>query len=237
MSRQTGRLHDALTFLTYLRNPSLHSADREYWLTALQEEMRIKKIHLDELGISSFEWYRLNPTTDAGGDQRHTGRHTSNGRHDRQPTDRFLNASYTLHSGSMPRELPTREFSSALYILSPDGIPLVRDPNPANGMAPRWKLPGGRGEDGELPQETAIRETDEETGVQVSVSQMKGKYVKQDRTTHDFYIFAAELDELPRLKDMGDEGEEVRAFMPHQIPDLEMLPFHKQIILKEFTIP
>lgn len=41
-----------------------------------------------------------------------------------------------------------------------------------------WNLPGGRSERGEAPWETAVRETKEETGLDVELSDLTGVYVK-----------------------------------------------------------
>lgn len=44
-----------------------------------------------------------------------------------------------------------------------------------------WNLPGGRSEQGEAPWETAVRETKEETGLDVHLSDLAGVYTKPDR--------------------------------------------------------
>lgn len=43
-----------------------------------------------------------------------------------------------------------------------------------------WNLPGGRSERGEPPWETAVRETKEETGLDVQLSNLTGVYIKPD---------------------------------------------------------
>lgn len=40
----------------------------------------------------------------------------------------------------------------------------------------RWSLPGGAIEPGETPEETAIRETFEETGLRVAIDHLIGTY-------------------------------------------------------------
>lgn len=50
-----------------------------------------------------------------------------------------------------------------------------------------WNLPGGRVESGELPNEAAVRETREETGLEVAVERLIGVYGK---TSKDELVFA-----------------------------------------------
>ncbi|HCW51501.1 MAG TPA: NUDIX hydrolase [Clostridiales bacterium] len=50
-----------------------------------------------------------------------------------------------------------------------------------------WNLPGGRVESGELPNEAAVRETREETGLKVVVERLVGVYGK---TSKDELVFA-----------------------------------------------
>jgi ADP-ribose pyrophosphatase YjhB (NUDIX family) len=54
-----------------------------------------------------------------------------------------------------------------------------------------WNLPGGGSEQGEAPWETAVRETREETGLEVSLSRLSGVYVKPAENTMIFAFTAA----------------------------------------------
>jgi ADP-ribose pyrophosphatase YjhB (NUDIX family) len=46
-----------------------------------------------------------------------------------------------------------------------------------------WELPGGLGEEGEAPDETALRELREETGLQAEMERLTGVYLEPN---HDF---------------------------------------------------
>ena len=54
-----------------------------------------------------------------------------------------------------------------------------------------WNLPGGMAQHGEPPWETAVRETYEETGLQVSLSNLTGIYVYEDEKPHMVFTFTA----------------------------------------------
>lgn len=86
------------------------------------------------------------------------------------------------------------------------------------------KLPGGRpkavegGNCAETPEQCAIREAWEETGIKIPPEELR--FVAQtDRGTHDFYVFAAEVQDLYDLKAYGDEGEIVLYRTPRQLLD------------------
>jgi len=119
-------------------------------------------------------------------------------------------------------------YASIVIVLTPDaegllGAPIVRDPAHSN---PLWKFPGGKGEGDETGAQTASRELEEETGIAVSTSVFKTKNIigseekkeraihAQDGTfvkteSHFFYPYYVLLAEMPKLKDVGDEGEKV----------------------------
>jgi 8-oxo-dGTP pyrophosphatase MutT (NUDIX family) len=58
-------------------------------------------------------------------------------------------------------------------------------------------LPGGKIEPGETPQQTGVREIQEETGLAVAMVRALGTLVNQGRTEH--YFLAAPVDGHPRL--------------------------------------
>ncbi|MCA9930557.1 MAG: NUDIX domain-containing protein [Anaerolineales bacterium] len=58
-----------------------------------------------------------------------------------------------------------------------------------------WNLPGGMGQNEEPPWETAVRETFEETGLQVTLTDLTGVYVYQDAQPHMVFTFTAQVNE------------------------------------------
>lgn len=53
-----------------------------------------------------------------------------------------------------------------------------------------WNLPGGSGEEGEAPWDTAVRETKEETGLDVNLTNLSGVYLYNDKR-HVIFVFEA----------------------------------------------
>ncbi len=62
--------------------------------------------------------------------------------------------------------IPKREFCASAYVIDPSTkkILLVRHKD-----YDRWIQPGGHIEEGEIPEETAVRETFEETGIKIKI--------------------------------------------------------------------
>ncbi|MEM7336677.1 MAG: NUDIX hydrolase, partial [Chloroflexota bacterium] len=54
-----------------------------------------------------------------------------------------------------------------------------------------WNLPGGRAENNESPWETAVRETQEETGLMVELTNLAGVYIYPSDPPHMAFVFKA----------------------------------------------
>src|SRR6266516_4216101 len=104
--------------------------------------------------------------------------------------------------------------SVAVLLLTPAGVPLIRDPKKPAPVY--WKLPGGRSEVGETPEAAAAREIKEEIGVVLAEDDLFVVH-EEDRGSHTLVIFKAELPELKGLLKTGDEREEIRVFSPKEI--------------------
>lgn len=119
----------------------------------------------------------------------------------------------------------------AVLIISPEGIPLIRDPKKP---APRyWKLPGGRSQGAETPEECAVREIDEELGLEIEIDDLH-MLEQQDRGSHTLTFFKIELASLHGIKKIGDEDEEIRIFSKADIFKLpDLFPNHMGIVARE----
>jgi 8-oxo-dGTP diphosphatase len=106
--------------------------------------------------------------------------------------------------------------ATAVLVVTPEGIPLVRDPRKPSPVY--WKLPGGRSKEGETAKQCAVRELREEVGITLQESDLR-EVASKDKNGHTMTIFHAELGSLPKLRMVGDEGEEIGVFKASQILD------------------
>ena len=125
------------------------------------------------------------------------------------------------------------EWSALVIVFNPRRqIVLVYDmgkPSPV-----MWKIPGGKKEGNESPQETAIRELLEETGIKVGVDDL---YLVEEvdksshRNPHTLFVFMAKVENFNGLLRLGDEGEYVALFEMRDIPKMEdFFPPHLKYI-------
>jgi 8-oxo-dGTP diphosphatase len=78
-----------------------------------------------------------------------------------------------------------------------------------------WNLPGGGVEHGELPTEAVVRETKEETGLDVAVERLVGVYGKENE---DDFVFAFVCQVVGGQLSVTDEADESKYFEVKNIP-------------------
>lgn len=116
----------------------------------------------------------------------------------------------------------------AVLAVTPKGIPLVRDPKKPEPKY--WKLPGGHGIGSESVEKSAVRELKEETGIILKPEDLWVSY-EEERNEHTFVLVQGTALSLAGFKGTGDEGEEVKLFLPEEIKKLvDFFPAHKEIL-------
>lgn len=92
-----------------------------------------------------------------------------------------------------------------------------------------WDLPGGGMDHGELPNETAIREAKEETGIDIEVDQLLGVFTHPEpqakQISFGFLGHAAGGEPTP-----NDEADDVRFFAVDELP--QNISPRKQAMIK-----
>jgi 8-oxo-dGTP pyrophosphatase MutT (NUDIX family) len=96
-----------------------------------------------------------------------------------------------------------------------------------------WNLPGGGSEQGEAPWETAVRETREETGLEVALTGCSGVYVKPATNTM-ILIFTASI--IGGSLTTGPESTAFDYFTPGCEPD-NSLPKHVERVADAEAMP
>ncbi len=123
-------------------------------------------------------------------------------------------------------------YAVAVIVETPIGIPLIRDPQKPKPHF--WKFPGGRNEPGETPLKTAVRELQEETGIDLPPAQLKLVHqevrAENDRK-HSLFIFRARIDKEIKIREQGLHGESVKLFGWEEIKSLpDFFPNHRLLL-------
>ncbi len=122
----------------------------------------------------------------------------------------------------------TKDTAVAVLIMNPAGIPLIRDPKKPAPVY--WKLPGGRGTNGETPEMTAVREIEEEIGLTLTEDDLFVIH-EEDRGSHTLVLFKAQVPSVEGLRKEGNEGEEVKLFPAKEILGMsDFFPNHRAIV-------
>ncbi len=139
----------------------------------------------------------------------------------------------------MPKS--NKDFSVSVIIVGTEGVPLVKESYRKNNKHRLrwWKLPGGHGDEGETPKEAIIRETLEETNIEIYENEIEFLLVENrgSPVSHKFYLFFVDISNV-RLSDrctrflLGDSttGEETKVVkLPHILKEIE-LPSHQRLL-------
>lgn len=92
---------------------------------------------------------------------------------------------------------------------------------------PVWVLPGGGIEPGEKPEEAAVREMQEETGLQVSIVRKIAEYTPINRLAHFTHFF--EVQKVSGYLSTGPETLNIQFFHCKHLPSLLAPPYEEWI--------
>ncbi len=107
-------------------------------------------------------------------------------------------------------------YKKKVLLLLRDNIPTIHAPN-------KWSLPGGCGEDKEGPEQTLLRELEEEIGVIPTRFLYRGKSQGRDRAKRCLYFVKLTDEEAGRLR-LGDEGQKMEFFSLDQMKNIDLAP-------------
>lgn len=123
-----------------------------------------------------------------------------------------------------------RSYSSIILAILPRRLSVVLVYEPSKPSPIFWKLPGGRKDGNETPEETAIRELEEETGLVVAENQLT-HFFSEDMGQFDRHLFGVIISGEENLKEKGDEGEEIGTFDFSELDSMvDFLPNHRRLL-------
>lgn len=120
-----------------------------------------------------------------------------------------------------------------VYLETPEGVPFVRDlkdvgDDPEKIHFLLFKLPGGKGEEGEDIFATGSRELREETGISVSPENLSILTRKPaGRNGHEFVLLYGRTDEV--ISGCSTTGEVAEVFPRQELPE-RLFPLHRDLM-------
>lgn len=124
------------------------------------------------------------------------------------------------------------EMSGAnIFLTKGDSILLqLRDDNPEISYPGYWALPGGRTEGSETPEETAVRELDEECGYKMKNPRFIFRKVvlKDNGIVVDEFVFTEEYDNVSPLH--CNEGQAIKFIDKDELLKLKVVPWQLKLI-------
>ena len=107
-----------------------------------------------------------------------------------------------------------------------------------------WELPGGKLEEGEQPEQTVLREMEEELGFEVLVKDILQAHMytvpKSIDESHGVLVVTYRCEIVKRVSEFELEGEggtaEFQQFTVNELDNLNLPDFYKASILKAFSL-
>lgn len=141
------------------------------------------------------------------------------------------NMNYSI-STNIPHELSSYQQVAGCFCLHEDRFLLLKR-HPEKSQGDMWCLPAGKKEHNETPQETAVRELFEETGIHVSSSDLhkiNSFCIEFPKTKVIFHTFGIKLNTQPTLSIKQDESIDSRWVNYQDLNTLSLIIGGKEIL-------
>ena len=131
-------------------------------------------------------------------------------------------------------ELPVVKMieSSSSAILVNGKVLMLKRPSTARSFPGRWSLVAGKLEQGERPEETAVREIMEETQIKVSkpISKLEPMLIRENNVIWKVHLFLFKLDSATPV--LNSENEEFKWVSPEEIHSPEAVSLTREAVRK-----
>lgn len=135
------------------------------------------------------------------------------------------------------------DWTSILIQEAPQGVVCIRKPRSVHhrdGDVVFWQFPGGKNDPGENPEQTAVRENLEETGIAVERSTLclVNSEIQYNHHTHRpfiLHLFCTKISaaQAESRLDVSKEGEEVQIYPWSKLRRMEdFSPLHRHLAVK-----
>jgi 8-oxo-dGTP diphosphatase len=117
-------------------------------------------------------------------------------------------------------------------ILERDGRILIARRKPGRHMADRWEFPGGKIEPGETPEQSLVRELEEELDLRVRVGRLLCRTVyEDDGVSLELLVYRVDsFDGTPVLREHG----EIRWVAPGELRSFELADSDRRVVEELF---
>lgn len=142
-----------------------------------------------------------------------------------------LGAQYVFQE--KPKEFDPKIEVAACFIRVGDQVLfLKRLPHKPQGTT--WGIPGGKFDKGESPEQTVVRETHEETGIEMSDQSSLGYlgkvYIKYPEMDYVFHIFEYKAEDFPKVKLNPKEHADYRWVTIEEALQMTLIPGEEECI-------
>jgi len=119
--------------------------------------------------------------------------------------------------------------AAAVALIDSDGRVLIQKrPSTSEIMPNFWEFPGGKMEEGEIPETCVIREVKEELGVDLGC-RAPLTFISEDRGDYHIIVYLYISRDTAGIP-YGAEGQEIKWVRPNKLSEYDLLPANKALI-------